>query len=260
MLRFFIFSFLLIQLISCTSQTLPKTPTSPTKKVLKTALSPVEVLFLEHQNDSAKSISEGSVSNGSLTNGRILPFSGKNFQYFDTTSYLYKRAFVHEKVLQSILDSYQHLEINCPDCHFGIMECSNEHGGEIKPHRTHQNGLSVDFMSPLLKNDIPTNDLDNLGASHYLMNFDNSGNYTADPSYRIDFDRMALHLLELNKAASANGLKIEKVILKLELKDELFATPNGKKLKETGIYFATNLTPLINNLHDDHYHVDFKVL
>ncbi|MCC6703144.1 MAG: penicillin-insensitive murein endopeptidase [Fluviicola sp.] len=259
MLRFFVFLLLLVQLVSCTSQTLPKTPIPSTDKTTNTELSAVETLFLEHQHDTAKSISEGSVSNGSLTNGRILPFSGKNFQYFDTTSYLYKRAFVHEKVLQSILDSYQNLEITCPDCHFGIMECSNEHGGPIKPHRTHQNGLSVDFMTPLLKNEVPTNALDNLGASHYLMQFDKNGNYTSDPSYRIDFDKMALHLLALNEAATANGLKIEKVILKLELKDELFATPNGKKLRETGIYFATNLTPLINNLHDDHYHVDFKI-
>lgn len=259
MLQFFVFLLLVIQLVSCTSQTLPKTPAPPSEKTTNTKLSAAEALYLEHQHDSAKSISEGSVSNGSLTNGRILPFSGKNFQYFDTTSYLNKRAFVHEKVLQSMLDSYQKLEKICPNCHFGIMECSNEHGGPIKPHRTHQNGLSVDFMTPLLKNEQPTNDLDNLGASHYLMQFDKNGVYTSDPSYRIDFDKMALHLLALNEAARANGLKIDKVILKLELKDELFACPNGKKLRETGIYFATNLTPLINNLHDDHYHVDFKI-
>lgn len=259
MLRFFIFLFLIVQLFSCTSQTQQKTPTPSPETISKSELSAVETLFLEHQHDTATSISEGSVSNGSLTNGRIVPFSGKNFQYFDTTSYLYKRAFVHEKVLKSILDSYQNLENTCPDCHFGIMECSNENGGEIKPHRTHQNGLSVDFMTPLLKNKQPTNDLDNLGASHYLMQFDKNGVYTSNPSYRIDFDKMALHLLTLNEAATANGLKIEKVIFKLDLKDELFATPNGKKLSETGIYFATNLTPLINNLHDDHYHVDFKI-
>ena len=53
-------------------------------------------------------------------------------------------------------------------------------------------------------------------------------------------------------------MKIKKVIIKIELKDELFSTPNGKKLKAKGIYVVKALTPLINGLHDDHFHIDFE--
>ncbi|WP_043023872.1 hypothetical protein [Fluviicola taffensis] len=81
-----------------------------------------------------------------------------------------------------------------------------------------------------------------------------------DTSYSIDFNLMAQHLLELNTQAKKNGLKIEKVILKIALKDDLFASEYRKKLKASGIYFAANLSELIDSLHDDHYHVDFGIL
>jgi penicillin-insensitive murein endopeptidase len=53
-------------------------------------------------------------------------------------------------------------------------------------------------------------------------------------------------------------VKIKKVIFKISLKDDLFGTVYGKKLKATNIYFAQRLTPLLNKLHYDHYHVDFE--
>lgn len=71
---------------------------------------------------------------------------------------------------------------------------------------------------------------------------------------------MADHILILQKNARKYGLKIKKVIFKIDLKDELFATQYGKELKREGIYFAHNLTPLLNKLHDDHYHVDFELI
>jgi penicillin-insensitive murein endopeptidase len=71
------------------------------------------------------------------------------------------------------------------------MECSNKEGGRIFPHRTHQNGLSVDFMIPLIKNGIPYYGLDNLGANHYLLDFNNNGEYLKDTSIKIDFNMVA---------------------------------------------------------------------
>ena len=70
---------------------------------------------------------------------------------------------------------------------------------------------------------------------------------------------MAIHILALEKNARKNGLKIKKVIFNIGLKDKLFKSENGKLLKASGIYFAQNLTPTLNKLHDDHYHVDFEV-
>lgn len=250
----------ILLMLSCNAQTsveekpVTKTETADTTKVL----SAVEQLYNSYKSQTGVSSSLGKVNEGSLKNGYPVPFSGKNFCYFDTTSYLNKRAFVNDKVKSALLQTYDSLD-KCSDVYFGLMECSNEEGGKIWPHRTHQNGLSCDFMMPLLKNGIANTELNNLGAQHYLMNFSDDGIYEDNSEFSIDFNTMALHLLILQEMARKNHLVIDKVILKIALKDNLFATPNGKKLKESGIYFATKLSPLIDNLHDDHYHVDFKV-
>ena len=77
---------------------------------------------------------------------------------------------------------------------------------------------------------------------------------------QIDFNKMANHIYILNKTAKKHGLKVKKVLFKIDLKDNLFKTEYGKKLKKEGIYFAKYLTPKIDDLHDDHYHIDFEVL
>lgn len=235
----------------------PKSIENTEKKALP---DPIRELYDQYKDHSGSSISLGSVSKGSLKNGKLFPFKGPNFIYFDSTSYLDKHAFVNQKVHQTVLATYRQFETILPAFEFGLMECSNEHGGKIWPHRTHQNGLSVDFMSPLLKNGVSSTDFNTIGLPHYLMDFDENGVYTEDSSYSIDFNLMAQHLLLLNEEAKKQGLKIEKVILKIALKDNLFATEYGRKLKSSGIYFATNLSDLIDSLHDDHYHVDFGLI
>ena len=139
------------------------------------------------------------------------------------------------------------------------MECSHQHGGKLYPHRTHQNGMSVDFMMPKLKDNKPYYGLDNLGAQHYMLTFDQNGKYSKDPSIEIDFNTIALHILELQSAAKKNGMSIAKVIIHTGIKDELFATEKGKILKQSEIYVVRNLSPLINSIHDDHFHIDFKM-
>lgn len=243
---------LLIISTSCKAQSGTKNDTIVVDKVTS---------FIQtHEENNVKSISKGTVGNGTLENGKLVPFSGPNFNYFDTTSYVSSRAFVNDKVRTAMLNTYKKLQITSPERHFCIMECSHEHGGKLSPHRTHQNGLSVDFMTPLLKDGVPYYDLDDLGAQHYLLDFDDDGKYTKDPSISIDFDAMALHILTLNEEARKVGLGIEKVLFKIELKDELNYGPKGRALYDSGIYFAQKLTPLINGLHDDHYHVDFKLI
>jgi penicillin-insensitive murein endopeptidase len=253
--------FLPLVIQSCSGQIKPTDKMKPAELISEQPESdPITELYHQYQHKSGESKTSGTVSNGTLKNGRIFPFKGPNFIYFDTASYLNKHAFTHEKVNRTVLATYQQFETLLPAFEFGLMECSNEHGGKIWPHRTHQNGLSVDFMSPLLKNGIPTADFNTIGLPHYLMDFDENGTYTEDPTYSIHFNLIAQHILELDKQAKKNGLRIEKVILKIALKDNLFATEYGKKLKATGIYFATHLSDLIDGLHDDHYHVDFRIV
>lgn len=243
----------LIGISSCNAQ---KTDSIVQKEVVQET-NRIEEFIKKHPDDGKPSISKGIVSNGTLVNGKLVPFSGSNFQYFDTMSYLLGRAFVHSSVKSILKNSYQNLAITFPEHHFFIMETSNECGGKLDPHKTHQNGLSVDFMMPMLKNGKEYKGLDTVGTSHYFMSFDDSGKYSEDASIQINFDIVAKHILELDKEARKHGMKIEKVIIKLELKDELLTSKYGEELKNSGIYIVKNLTPLINSIHDDHYHIDF---
>ena len=261
-MKFIVTTLILCVLSSCSSSTSSaQDETSQPEKPTETGHLPslVEEHFHLHDTVQAPSRSIGSVSNGKLKNGHIVPFSGKNFHYFDTTSYLANRGFTHEKVLQTVLDTYETLDSLLPGRHFCIMECSHQHGGKLIPHRTHQNGLSVDFMMPKLKDSKPYYKLDDLGAEHYLLTFNENGKYSKDPSVELDFNTIALHILELQASAKRNGIGIEKVIINTGLKDELYATDHGKVLKQSGIYLTQNLSPLINALHDDHFHVDFRL-
>jgi len=220
----------------------------------------IEKYYLQNKDRSQKSQSTGTVSNGKLINGHLIPFSGENYLYFDSLSYVNGRAFLNGSILSAVLSTYKLLQSIKPNRNFVIMECSNKTGGKISPHRTHQNGLSIDFMSPLIKNGKPYYNLDSLGAQHYLLDFNSSGQLTSDTTISIDFDLMALHILTLQKELKKKGYKIEKVILKINLKDNLFKTEYGKKLKGSGIYFAQKLPVNIDNLHDDHYHIDFNTI
>lgn len=220
----------------------------------------VQEYYQEHASDSSFSISKGSVSNGSLVNGKLIPFSGKNYFYFDTLSYISDRAFLNDKVLQTVLGTYKTMENLISTRQFGVMECSHKEGGKLFPHLTHQNGLSVDFMMPLNKENKPYEALDKIGKSHYLLSFDNDGKLDEDPTVEIDFDVLALHLIQLSIEAKKYGLKVKKVILKTELKVNLYASKYGSELRKSDVYIVQNLKPIINDLHDDHYHVDFEVL
>ncbi|TNE26702.1 MAG: hypothetical protein EP346_13700 [Bacteroidetes bacterium] len=217
----------------------------------------IEDYYSQNKGNKEESISNGSVGNGSLTNGKLFPFTGANYQYFDTLSYINGRAFLHNRILATVLETYDSLAVRQPDRQFRMMECSNEHGGELYPHRTHQNGLSVDFMMPLIKNGEPYYELDDLGKEHYFLHFNNNGEYAEDTEIAIDFNLVALHLLLLDQQAKTHGFRITKVIINTHLKDELFSTPFGQQLQSSNIYVVQRLSRLINALHDDHYHVDF---
>lgn len=252
-MKIFYFTLLII-LFSCVneqSSNIEKSP-SPSKE-----LTAVEKFYMENQNDSIQSRSIGSVSSGKLENASIIPFEGKNYKYFDEGSYLGGRAFTNSTVAKITVDTYDALHSKGIDRFFRVMEFSKKEGGKIFPHRTHQNGLSMDYMMPLIKNGEPYYELDEKGPSHYLLEFDKNGAYTENPEIKIDFDAAALHLLELERQARKNGMRIHKVIFNTYLKDELYASKNGKKLLSSGIYVTRNLSKMINDLHDDHYHVDF---
>ena len=217
--------------------------------------------FTLSQKANGESKSIGKVNNGKLINGRKFPYNGNNYQYFSPFSYyILNRAWTHSKIVDITLDTYKECEKKLPNHQFLLMECSKKNGGKMNPHRTHQNGTSIDFGTPLLKNGKPYKTHNNLGIYHYLMSFDEKGNSTTNKNVTIDFESMAQHILILDKIARKQNMYVKKVIFKINLKDDLFKTKSGKKLKRKKIYFARKLPKIIDNLHDDHYHVDFGFL
>ena len=213
-----------------------------------------------YKNDG-HSTSVGRISNGRLINAYKLPYKGENFKYFSPFSYfILNRSFVNSNVYQTILDTYKQCEKDCPNIKFRLMECSKRKGGKMFPHITHQTGLSVDFMTPLIKSGKQKRFYDRIGIYRYLMNFDTNGRSKINRSVEIDFNTMAKHIITLEKAARNNGLRIKKVIFKINLKDNLFKSKEGKKLKKYNLYFVRNLPEHLDKLHDDHYHIDFELL
>lgn len=204
--------------------------------------------------------SKGSVSNGHLENAYLIPYKGPNYKYFSFTSYyLMNNGYMHSNVLATVLSAYQYLATSHPKAKFYVMECSDKHGGRLRLHKTHQNGVSIDFMSPKKSTSFHPK-WNGIGLLHYLLEFNSTGQLSFDEEVEIDFELMAQHILALQKAGKKNGVRIKMVILKLNLKDDLFKTKSGKKLKASGIYFAQSLDKWTDKMHDDHYHIDFELI
>lgn len=249
---------ILILVTSCKSQT--DTTVLRTKKLEeKTILENKEIVEFQskHQiHQISKSI--GTVSNGKLENGCYLPFKGVNYKYFAKNSYLLGRCFINCSINSILVSTFKDLETSKPNRTFYLMEASNEKGGNISPHRTHQNGTSIDLMIPLIKNNEPYTLLDTLGVEHYLLNFNEKGEYVDDTSIKIDFETLALEIVTIEKNARLNNWKILKVILKTEYQKFIFSTKYSDQLKTSKIYFTQKLEKVINDLHDDHIHIDFE--
>lgn len=202
----------------------------------------------------AESICFGTVANGRLENGVQLPVSGKKFSPYSTLAVTLGRTHVHSKVHNVVVAAYQQLEKSAPDKVFVYGETGWANGGVIRPHRTHQNGLSVDFMVPVLGGNgtsmpLPTNALNKSG---YDIEFDANGRFD---EYSIDFAAIGEHLYQLHTAAKLQGIGIAQVIFSPTYHQRLFATPRGAFLK-ANLHFMGREAWV---RHDEHYHVDFAV-
>jgi penicillin-insensitive murein endopeptidase len=201
-----------------------------------------------------ESICYGTVSKGRLEGGVKLPSRGNNFAGYSSMAAGLGRTYVHSKVRQVVVAAYQAVERTAPNKTFVYGETGWAAGGRLRPHRTHQNGLSVDFMVPVLDKDgrsvpLPASPTNKFG---YSLEFDVNG-VLAD--YRIDFDAVAEHLYQLHTAAKAQGVGLALVIFDPPFLPKLFATSRGAFLQEN-INFMKGKAWV---RHDEHYHVDFAV-
>jgi penicillin-insensitive murein DD-endopeptidase len=196
----------------------------------------------------------GTSDNGRLASGWQLPVSGNNFSAYNSVGVLAGRTYVHSKVYRTVVDAYAILEKQAPSKTFVYGESGFRDGGKFKPHKTHQNGLSVDFFVPVVNSSgqyvpLPTSVFNKLG---YDIEFVGSGQYN---ELTIDYAAMAQHLLALQQAADKNGVKIWRVIFDNAFQKELFNIPEAALLRNR-MTFSTK-TPWVR--HDEHYHIDFTV-
>lgn len=196
----------------------------------------------------------GTTSNGRLEGGVKLPNSGSNFVTYSYLAAIAGRTYVHSTVRDIILASYKALAIKQPDKVFKYAETGFQEGGQFKPHKTHRNGLSVDFMVSVLNERgesvyLPSSPLNKFG---YSIEFDKHSKYK---SYKIDYEAVAAHIVELHKQSRKLGYELWRVIFAPELQNNFYKTQYGTYLKKH-IRFSKKRSWV---RHDEHYHVDFLI-
>jgi penicillin-insensitive murein endopeptidase len=197
----------------------------------------------------------GTVGNGRLAEGVQLPIRGENFAAYSQVGVELGRTYIHSTVRQVVLDAYAGLAKTAPDKTYVYGETGFVHGGPIHPHRTHQAGLSVDFMVPVMVDanrsvPLPATPWNKFG---YGLEFDDQGRI---PGMRIDFYAMAEHLYQLSVAAHRHGVTIERVIFDPPLIEKLFSSSRrGAELRRILPFMKAR--PWIR--HDEHYHIDFGI-
>lgn len=209
---------------------------------------------LSVQAVGAESQCYGTVSNGRIENSVKLPENGKNFSAYSSLGTTAGRTHVHSKVAEIIVTAYGVLAKSQSSTVYVYGETGWSSGGRLRPHRTHQNGLSVDFFVPVRNAEgksvpLPTGITNKLG---YDIEFDQAGKYN---EYSIDFPALAEHLYQLQQVAQAKGVGISLVILDSAYLPKLFATARGPHLQKTLPFMKGK--PWVR--HDEHYHVDFSV-
>jgi penicillin-insensitive murein endopeptidase len=202
----------------------------------------------------AESTCFGTVAKGRLEGAVALPSSGPNFSSYSSLGELLGRTYVHSVVRDVVATANKALESAAPGTVYVFAESGWKDGGRIGPHRTHQNGLSVDFMVPVVDKHgksvpLPTGPLNKFG---YDIEFDRNATFDG---LTIDFAAIAEHLYQLHLAARAKGIDLALVIFDEPYLPRLFATEHGPYLKQH-LKFLQG-TPWVR--HDEHYHVDFAV-
>jgi penicillin-insensitive murein endopeptidase len=195
----------------------------------------------------------GSSGSGRIEGAVPLPLAGVNFAAYSKLGLKLGRTYVHTQVRDVVLDAYSTLSRSTPDVQYVYGETGLRNGGPMPPHRTHENGTSVDFMVPVRGRDGRPAQLPRTAHNHYGydLEFDDSGQFA---DLRIDFAAIAAHLAQLDLEARRHGFGIARVILEPAYIPHVLATPAGQRIKSLP-FMKTR--PWVR--HDEHYHVDFAV-
>ena len=190
-----------------------------------------------------------------VNNAKRLPSQGTNYQTYSRFLSTLGRTHVHEKVRDSILQSYKTLEQRQPNVTFVYAETGWKNGGNFWPHRTHRNGLCVDFIVPISDSTSSTPTTMFLWAANAWGYNTRFNEYGCNNYYIINFKAIVEHLCALQEACQFFSLKIKQVIFDHHLLKLLKKADQHQKLKT--IPFA-NFKAWVP--HDSHYHVEFEIL
>lgn len=202
---------------------------------------------------AAGSVCYGTPENGRIENAVRLPPSGRNFRAYSRAGVALGRTHVHSRVSAAVTNAYAALVRDAPGKTFVYGETGFAKGGAFRPHRTHRNGSSVDFMVPVVDRKGRSVPLPGSAADRYGYDLE----FDADARHRdlrIDFEAMAEHLHALHREARRAGAPIDRVIFEPAYLPELFATRRGPFLRRN-IDFVRGR---VWWRHDEHYHVDFR--
>ena len=211
-------------------------------------------MFLLSPIFATESTCYGTTSKGRLEGGVQLPSSGANFVSYGSMPELSGWTFVHSKVRDVVVAAYEILETEQAGKVFKFAETGSKHGGDFWPHKTHQNGLSVDFMVPVVDESgksvhLPTHPLNRYG---YDIEFDNRGHYG---EYQIDFEALGAHIVALHKSAREYDIGIWRVLFDPTLQPYLYSTSHGEYIRKN--IKIPNKRSWVR--HDEHIHVDFLI-
>lgn len=214
----------------------------------------IALLSISAQAFSQQSTCYGTTANGRLENGVKLPSEGENFVGYSDLAATLGRTYMHSTARDIVVDSYKTLQQGEQDKVFKYAETGFARGGPFKPHKTHQNGLSIDFMVPMINKKgeslhLPTHPFNKFG---YNIELDSKGKLDGQV---IDYEAMAAHIVALHQAAEKHKTKVWRVIFDPELQPYLLMTTHAEFLKNH-VTFSMRRSWV---RHDEHYHVDFIV-
>jgi penicillin-insensitive murein DD-endopeptidase len=209
---------------------------------------------------SMRAFAFGGGQCGALKGGTTLACDGSNFESFSTLACLLGRNHLHPLVTDTVRDAYAALQTTHPKRRWQYGDFGWASGGRLRPHKTHQNGLSADFFVPVsetvegnsvtisVPSKVPIEFSNKLG---YGFEFDATGR--AD-DLEIAWHAITDHLLALEDAGEQHRTKIRRVILAPKLRKLLIQRdPRARR-------FATRFSKRPSWVrHDEHYHVDFEI-
>jgi penicillin-insensitive murein endopeptidase len=204
----------------------------------------------------AQSVSAGTPANGSLKNGVSFASHGTGFVTHSALGHFLGRQYVHSAVHDAVVAAFASLHASEPGRTFVLGETGLKAGGRFRPHRTHQNGLSVDIFMPVRDEagrhvPMPTAPWNKFG---YSLEFDAGGR--GERGLAIDFESLANLLIEVERQARGRGLALDRIIVAPEYVERVLST------RAAGI---RELAPLFMRRpawvrHDEHVHIGFRVL